>query len=151
MKVQEVMTQHPLCCRATDMAQVVAQILRDEDIGSLPVIEDGASKRLIGIITDRDLCCSIVAEGLDPKTTSIEAYVTRDPVTCRSEQSLDSCEKLMQMHQIRRMLVVDQDLRCIGIVSEADVARVDESDKVHRTVAEVSKPSQTIIAAPNAA
>jgi CBS-domain-containing membrane protein len=57
----------------------------------------------------------------------------------------------MQMHQIRRMLVVDQDLRCIGIVSEADVARADESDKVHRTVAEISKPSQTIIAPPNAA
>jgi len=52
MKVQEVMTQHPLCCRATDMAQVVAQILREEDIGSIPVIEDGASKRLIGIITE---------------------------------------------------------------------------------------------------
>jgi len=151
MKVQEVMTQHPQCCRATDMAQMVAQILRDEDIGSIPVIEDVASKRLIGIITDRDLCCRIVAEGLDPKTTSIEAYVTRDPVTCRPEQSLDSCEKLMQMHQIRRMLVVDQDLRCIGIVSEADVARADESDKVHRTVAEISKPSQTIIAAANAA
>jgi CBS domain-containing protein len=151
MQVQEVMTQHPLSCRATDTAQVVAQILRDEDIGSIPVIEDGVSKRLIGIITDRDLCCGIVADGLNPKTTCIEAYVTRDPVTCRPEQSLDSCEKLMQMHQIRRMMVDDQDLRCIGIVSEADVARADESDKVHRTLAEISKPSQTIIAAPHAA
>jgi CBS domain-containing protein len=151
MKVQEVMTQHPLCCRATDTAQAVAQILRDQDIGSIPVIDDGASERLIGIITDRDLCCSIVAEGLDPKTTSIEAYVTRDPVTCRQEQSLDSCEKLMQMRQIRRMLVVDQDMRCIGIVSEADLARTDESGKVHRTVAEISKPSQAIITPSNAA
>src|ERR1700737_1080527 len=115
MKVREVMTQNPLCCRPTDTAQVVAQILRDEDIGSIPVIEDGASKRLIGIITDRDLCCRIVAEGLDPKTTSIEAYVTRNPVTCRSEQTLDSCEKRMQMHQIRRMLCADKALRCVGV------------------------------------
>jgi CBS domain-containing protein len=151
MKVHDVMTQHPICCRATDTAQVVARILRDEDIGSIPVIEDEVSKRLIGIITDRDLCCSIVAEGLNPKTTSIEAYVTRNPVTCRAEQSLDSCEKLMQMRKIRRMLVVDQDMRCIGIVSEADLARADESGKVHRTVAEISKPSQAIITPPNAA
>src|SRR5260370_25148853 len=115
MKVQEVMTQHPLCCRATDTAQVVAQILRDEDIGSIPVIEDGASKRLIGIITDRDLCCSIVVEGFDSKTTSIEAYVTRDPLTCIAHPSLYSCQKLMRMRLSPRILVVDEDLAFVRI------------------------------------
>lgn len=152
MKVQDVMAQHPVCCRLTDTLQAVAQILRDEDIGSLPVLSDGDSGRqLIGIITDRDLCCRSVAEGADPKTTSIEAYLTRDPVTCRPEQSLDSCARLMQMHQIRRILVVDQHGSCVGILSQADLARSDQSERVHRTVAEISRPSQVIVMAPTAA
>jgi CBS domain-containing protein len=150
MRVQDVMTHHPVCCRPSDTAQTVAKILRDADIGSMPVISDGDSK-LEGIITDRDLCCGIVAEGLDPKTTPIEAYLTRDPVTCRPQQSLDSCEKLMQTHRIRRILIVDQDVQCVGILSQADLARSDESNKVHKTVAEISKPSQTIVPAPTAA
>ncbi len=71
MRVKDVMTQHPICCHASDSAQSVAKAFREEDIGSLPVIADGESNRLEGIITDRDLCCTIVAEGLDPKTTPI--------------------------------------------------------------------------------
>jgi CBS domain-containing protein len=130
---------------------MVAEILRDEDIGSVPVICDGESQRLVGIITDRDICCNIVAKGLDPRTTLIDAYITRNLVTCRREQSLDSCEKLMQTHRVRRILIVDHDMRCIGILSEADIARSDESHKVHKTVAEISKPSQTLVTAPVAA
>jgi CBS domain-containing protein len=151
MKVQDIMAQHPVFCRPTDTVQTVAQILRDEDVGSLPVVSEGDSERLVGIITDRDLCCRILAAGLDPKTTSIEAYVTRDPVTCRPEQSVDSCARLMQVHQIRRILIVDGHQCCVGILSQADLARSDQSDKVHRTVAEISKPSQTIMASPIAA
>ena len=151
MRVREMMTQNPACCLPSDLAQMVAETLRDENIGSMPVVSDRESKRLEGIITDRDLCCSIVAEGLDPKSTPIAAYITRNPVTCRAEQSLDSCAKLMQVHQIRRILVVDQDARCIGILAQADLARSKESDKVQRTVAEISKPSPTVITAPDAA
>jgi len=151
MKVKEVMTQHPLCCSPGDSAQKVAQIFRDEDIGAMPVVADGESKQLLGIVTDRDLCCQIVAEGLDPRSTAIEAFITRDPVTCRPEQSLDSCERLMQMHQIRRILVIDENACCVVILSQADLARSDDAHKVHRTVAEISKPSQTIMTRPTAA
>jgi CBS domain-containing protein len=133
------------------MALIVAQMLRDEDVGSLPVVSPGEPKRLVGIITDRDLCCRIVAAGLDPKTTSIEAYVTRNPVTCRPEQSLDSCARLMEMHQVRRIVVVDHDERCVGILSQADLARSQDSRNVHRAVAGISKPSHTMITTPTAA
>ena len=149
MRVREVMTQYPQCCHIGDVAQTVAQIFRDEDIGAMPVLSDG--ERLEGVITDRDLCCSIIAQGLDPRTTSIESFVSRTLVTCRPEQSVDSCEKLMQLHQVRRVVVVDGRERCIGIVSQADLARSEDSQKVHRTVAEISRPSQTIIATPRAA
>ena len=147
MRVKDVMTQHPVCCLVSDSAQSVAKALRDEDIGSLPVIADGDSHRLLGIITDRDLCCTIVAEGRDPATTAIEAFMRRNPVSCRAEQSLDACEKLMQVHQVRRLPVVDEQGRCVGIVSQADLARLEQPEKVHRTVAEISRPARAIILA----
>lgn len=151
MKVQEVMTRQPVCCLSGDTAQVVAKILRDEDIGSLPVVSDRSLAHLEGIITDRDLVCRVISEGLNPQTTTIEAFITRDPVTCRPEQSLESCEKLMQTHQIRRIPVVDKNGCCVGILSQADVARSEAADKVHKTVAEISRPSQVIIATGSAA
>jgi CBS domain-containing protein len=130
---------------------MVAQILRDEHIGSMPVVSDGDAKRLEGMITDRDLCCGIMAAGEDPRTTTIAAYVSRNLVTCRPEQSLDSCEKLMQVYQVRRILIVDGDMCCVGIISQADLARSEESGKLHRTVAEISRPSQAIAIPPVAA
>ena len=82
MKVQEVMSRQPVCCLSQDTVKAVARLLREEDIGSMPVISDTSSRRLVGIITDRDLVCRIVSEGLDPSTTVIEAFITRDPVSC---------------------------------------------------------------------
>jgi CBS domain-containing protein len=146
MKVREVMTRQPICCHSRDSAVAVAQILRDEDIGSVPIISEADSQRVEGIITDRDIVCRIISEGLDPSTTTIEMFITRDPVTCRPEQSLESCEKLMQTHRIRRIPVVDNQGRCVGIVSQADLARSLPAEKVHKTVAEISRPSQTIVA-----
>lgn len=140
MKVREAMTPNPVCCVPTDTAQKVAQILSDKKIGSLPVVADTQSMKLIGMITDRDICCSIVAAGLDPRSTTIEKYVSSDVVTCRDGENLDKCEQAMQEHQIRRIPVVDGEGRCIGIVSQADLALKDKPEKVSKTVAEISKP-----------
>src|ERR1700756_4458334 len=139
MKVREVMTPDPVCCIPSDTAQKVAQVLRDENVGSLPVVADRQSLTLIGMITDRDICCSIIADGLDPKKTAIEKYVTADVVSCRDGENLDKCERAMQEHQIRRIPVVDGDGRCIGIVSQADLALADKPEKVSKTVAEISR------------
>jgi CBS domain-containing protein len=147
MRVRDVMTQHPVYCHPGDSVQSAAKILCERDIGSLPVVSDADSLRLVGIITDRDLCCGIVAKGLDPTSARVEAVMKRNPVSCRAEQSLDSCERLMQLHQVRRLPVIDQKSRCVGMVSQADVARSEQADKVHRTVAEISRPARTIILA----
>ena len=93
------------------------------------------------MITDRDICCSVVADGLDPKSTPIEKYISTDLVTCCDDDNLDKCEQAMQEHQIRRIPVVDDEGRCIGIVSQADLALKDKPEKVSRTVAEISKPA----------
>jgi CBS domain-containing protein len=145
MKVREIMSHHPICCCLQDTAQTVARTLRDQNIGSVPVIADRESQQLVGIITDRDLCCSILADGRNPATTLIESFITRDPVTCRTEQSVDSCARLMQVHQIRRIVVIDADGHCIGIVSQADLARSTQPDGLHKTVSEISRPSQIML------
>ena len=137
------MTRDPVCCLTTDSAQQVAGILHKQNVGSIPVVSDEASRKLIGIITDRDLCCSVVAKGLDPKSTPIEQFLSRNPATCRESEALDQCERLMQSRQVRRIPIVDEDGRVIGIVSQADLALNDEPEKVAKMVAEISKPQSS--------
>ena len=140
MKVRDVMTPDPVCCIPEDTAQKVARILRDQNVGSVPVVLDQQSHKLVGIITDRDLCCGLIAEGLDPKTTRIEQFVSLNPVTCRDGENINECEMLMQQHQIRRIPVVDGREKCIGIVAQSDLALHEKPEKVSQTLAEISKP-----------
>jgi len=139
MKVREIMSSNPVCCTPEDTAQKVGKILCDHNIGSVPVVMDQQSLKLVGIITDRDLCCKVVAEGLNPKSTKIDRFISLNPVTCRDGENLDNCERLMQEHQVRRIPVVDGDGRCIGMVSQADLALKEQPEKVSKTVAEISK------------
>jgi CBS domain-containing protein len=103
------------------------------------VVVDQQLRKLTGIITDRELCCSIIAQGLDPKGTSIQKYVRPNPVACRDGEDLDGCEQAMQKHQIRRIPVIDGEGRCIGIVAQADLALKEKPEKVSKTMAEISR------------
>jgi CBS domain-containing protein len=141
MKVREAMTFNPICCIPSDTAQNVAQMLRDNNVGSVPVVSDKQSRKLVGIITDRDICCSIVAAGFDTNTITIEEYMHSNTVTCRDGENLDKCERAMQEKQIRRIPVVDGNGIVIGIVSQADLALKDNPEKVSKTVSEISKPA----------
>ncbi len=146
MKIREIMSPNPTCCVPEDSAQKVAGILRDQDIGSMPVVADRESRQLVGMITDRDLCCSVVADGLDPKTTPIEKFVSRSPVSCRDGENVEACDRLMQLHQVRRVPIVDAEDRVIGIVAQADLALKDKPERVSKTVAEISKTQPSIAA-----
>ena len=146
MKVKEVMSTNPACCTLNDTAQSAAKRMCELNVGAIPVI-DGDSHQLIGMITDRDLCCSIVAQGLDARTTPIQKYVTLNPVTSRDGENVENCERLMQQHQVRRIPVVDAENRVIGIVAQADLALKDRPERVHKTVAEISKPTGPMAAA----
>ena len=139
MKVQDAMTPDPVCCLTTDSAQKVAGILCKQGVGSIPVVTDHESRKLIGIITDRDLCCSVVANGLNPQSTPIEKFISLNPAVCRDSDSLDHCAHLMQERQVRRIPIVDGDGRVVGIVSQADLALKDKPENVAKTVAEVSR------------
>ncbi len=120
---------------------------RNSNVGSMPVVADQQSRKLVGMITDRDMCCFVIAKGMDPKTAPIEKLVTLAPLTCRDGENIETCERLMQEHQVRRVPIVDAEDRVIGIVSQADLALKDKPERVSKTVAEISKASQPSIAA----
>src|SRR5205814_1220818 len=121
-RCREVMTGAPVCCLSTDTAARVAKFMKTENIGSVPICEDRQNKKLVGIVTDRDLALYIVAEGRDANGTKVQDVMTRQPVTCRAEDDLQKALDAMEKHQVRRVPVVDDDGQLIGIISQADVA-----------------------------
>jgi CBS domain-containing protein len=139
-KCDEVMTKNPVCCLPNDMVVKAAELMKSGNIGSIPVIENDQNKKLVGIVTDRDLTLKIVAAGLDAKSTKVEAVMTRKVVTCRAEDDLQKALDAMSEHQLRRIPVVDNDNKILGIIAQADVAtRVNQPEKTAAMVKEISR------------
>ena len=142
MKCAHVMTTEIFCCLPTDSLEEVASVMKSEDIGPVPIVDDLESRNLIGIVTDRDIALRAVARGLDARTTSAEEVMTRELVTCGAEDEIQSALDLMARHQVRRMPIVDGGSRLVGMISQADVAtRLNESAKIAEVVEEISRPS----------
>ena len=139
-KCSEVMTKDPVCCLPNNSAAEAAQLMKKENIGSIPVIENEQSRTLVGIVTDRDLALTIVAEGQDAKSTPVDAVMTRTLVTCRADDDLEKALGAMAEHQLRRIPVVDNDNKIVGIIAQADVAtRADDPEKTGEMVKEISQ------------
>jgi CBS domain-containing protein len=120
--------------------QRVAQMMRQQDVGAIPVVSDLVSRKLVGIITDRDLCITAIAEGKEPQRTTIAPYFSKEVITCTPEDTLEACEQKMKEHKIRRIPVVDNKNFCVGIIVQADIARVDKAENVQALIAEISRP-----------
>ena len=139
-KCSDVMTDNPVYALPDDTVEKVAQLMKKEDIGPVPVVDDERNKRLVGIVTDRDLALKVVAEGRDPQTTKVEEVMTRKLITSRPDDDVESAMKAMAQYQLRRIPVVDDHNRLVGIISQADVAtRVDEPEKTAEVVKEISQ------------
>ena len=139
-KCNEVMTKNPVCCLPNDMVAKVAQLMKSKDIGPVPIIENEQTKKLVGIVTDRDLALKIVAEGRDAKSTKAEEVMTPKVVTCHGEDDVQKALDAMSEHQLRRIPVVDNDNRFVGIIAQADVAtRVDQPAKTAEVVKDISQ------------
>ena len=136
----DVMTKNPVSALPGDTVTSVAQLMKERDIGPVPIVEDKISKRLIGIVTDRDLALKVVADGRNPNTTLVQDVMTTDVVTCREDDDIESTLDLMARNQLRRILVVDGDNHLVGIIAQADVAtRMDEPEKTAEVVKEISQ------------
>lgn len=142
MKVKKAMTRDVKCCIPSETITEVARMMRTNDVGAIPVIKDKTSKQLVGIVTDRDICCRALTSKKASGKTRIEEVMTPKPVVCHEEDTLDDCAHLMQKYRIRRLPVADESGACVGIIAQGDIARHLEAAKVGRTVAWISKPSR---------
>ena len=141
-KCSDVMTQDPVCCLPTDTVSKAAQLMKDEDVGSIPVVEDEETMKLISIVTDRDLALQVVAPERDASSTQVEDVMTYEVITCRASDDVQKAVDAMAQHQLRRMPVIDSDHRIVGIISQADVAtRVEKSEEIAEMVKEISQPT----------
>jgi len=140
---RDIMTKDPFCCEPADSAQTVAQLMRDRNVGAVLICESQETKRLVGIVTDRDLTLRIVAAGCDPKATCAGDVMTPELFTCSPEDDVQKALELMERHQVRRIPVVDQENRIVGIITQGDIAiRLRDPQKIAEVVVEVSKPSR---------
>jgi CBS domain-containing protein len=120
-KSREIMTANPVACRVTDPIVGVADTMRKQDIGSLPVVDD-RDKRLVGMVTDRDIVMKIVAAGTDVRSATVKDAMTPNPVCVRQDEEVDEAVHMMSQRRVRRLPVVDTDGKLVGIISQADIA-----------------------------
>lgn len=143
MKVNEVMSKTLVCCTPTDTIQKAAELMNSSDVGAIPVVNDCTERKLLGIITDRDICIKSVAAGKSSSAMKVSDVMSKALVTCGPDESMESCEAKMERNQVRRIPVIDQKGICIGIVSQADIALRDTSEHTSHTVAAISQhPAQ---------
>lgn len=129
MKVKDIMTADPNCCLITDNARKAAQIMKKEDVGSVPVVKSGEKRELAGIVIDRDLCLSVVATGKSPDSVSVRDCMSGESVACHADDDIRRAADLMKQHQVRRIPVVDRQNCVCGIIATADIARAHEFDR----------------------
>lgn len=139
-KCRDVMTEELVFCTPGDAVSEVAKMMKREDIGPVLIVDSERSKTLVGIVTDRDLAIKVVGEGRDPKNTKVEDVMTRKLVTCHADDNIENALKAMAQYQLRRIPVVDENMKLVGIISQADVAtRVDEPERTAEVVREISQ------------
>ena len=134
--VSEAMTSNPCSIDATKSVTYAAKMMRDEDVGVAPIVE---GQKLVGVLTDRDVAIRVVAEQKDPSSIRAREIASTDLVTIDPQQDLDEALRLMAQHQVRRLPVVEEDGRLVGIVAQADVAREGRDSQTGELVEEISK------------
>jgi CBS domain-containing protein len=142
MKVREVMSSNPICATPDTSLRDIARMMCDHDCGEIPIVSDTSTRRVIGVVTDRDITCRTVARGQNPLELSAKDCMTRPVATVETDATVDDCCRVMESRQIRRVPVVDHG-SCIGIVSQADLARRAPTQLTAEVVAEISRPTMS--------
>jgi CBS domain-containing protein len=140
MQVKEIMTQNPTCCTPDSMLQEVARMMKENDCGCIPVVDSRAGMKPVGTITDRDITIRTIADNHNPMNMKASDIMTTNIATVNSQASVEKCFDIMEDKDIRRVLVVDQQGKCCGIVAQADIvqsgANPTRTNKVIREISE---------------
>lgn len=143
MQVKEIMAKDVACCTPSTQLRDVAQMMVDCDCGAIPVVESNDSRRPVGVVTDRDICCRAVAKGKNPLEMNASDVMSKNVKTVKPDTDLEECCNVMEHEQIRRIFVVDKDGACCGVVAQADIALHGPEHEVAETVRDVSKAAQS--------
>lgn len=136
-QVRELMTESPRTVPPDASAVDAAKVMQNEDAGVVPIVEgDG---RLIGVVTDRDIALRVVAEGREPDSTKVAEIASQNLATVDPQQDIDEALRLMAEHQVRRLPVVEEDGRLVGILAQADVARHLDASRTGEVVEQISE------------
>ena len=142
MKAQEIMSKNPTCVTADTPLVEAARLMKTENIGVVPVVESTGSKRLVGVLTDRDIAIRAVAEGRDGATTSVGHVMSSNVRTSAPDDSVEDVMELMGREQVRRIPIVDDRGNLVGIVAQADIVlEARDNRKAEKTVEKISEPS----------
>ncbi len=142
MKVSELMTNDPTCCTPETSIEAVARLMVDVDCGAIPVVGDLTSRFPIGIVTDRDIVVRTIAAGNNPLELTARDCMTAPAITVTKDTTLADCVDLLELNQIRRVVVVDRDGRIAGILAQADIAMHLSKRKAGELLQEVSEPTE---------
>ena len=139
-KCSDIMTRDVVTCTPESTIVEVARLMKTEDIGPILVVDNETSNTLVGILTDRDIVIKAIADGQDAETTRVGDVMSKKLVTCRANDEVDIAMKAMAQFQLRRIPVVDENMRLVGIISQADLAtRVNEPERTGEVVKEISE------------
>ena len=138
MKARDIMTSNPEVITPDDSLQQAARLMRDGGFGAVPVVDDENTREVIGIITDRDIAIRHVAEGHDG-SCRVSDHMTKDVEVVRADSDLEDVEDIMSDEQVRRVPVVDENDRLIGMIAQADLVRSTNADDAADTVKDISR------------
>ena len=134
--IRDLMTSNPTTIEPDKTVVDAAKLMGDEDAGLIPIVE---GQKLVGTITDRDIATRVVAESKDPQSTKVRDVMTSRLVTVDPDQDLDEALRLMAQHQVRRLPVVEEDGKIVGIVAQADVAKHSSDEQTGEVVQQISR------------
>jgi CBS domain-containing protein len=134
--IKDVMTSNPRSIDAEKSVAYAAKMMREEDVGLAPIVE---GDKLIGMLTDRDIAIRVVAEGRNPDQVKVADVASKQVVTIDPQQDLDEALRIMAKHQVRRLPVVEEDGKLVGVVAQADIAREGDDMQTGKLVEEISK------------
>ena len=146
MQVKEIMTSNPFCCTADTSLEDVAKAMVEHDCGEIPIVRSSKDRTLVGVVTDRDIVCRLVAQGINPVDESAESCMSTPVVSVRETTPVEECARIMEDSQIRRVPVVNGGGMCCGIVAQADIAKNASRKITAELVKDVSQPAREAFA-----
>ena len=139
--VNDIMTLNPIACTPDTTIEAVARMMASHDCGEIPVLD--LDQKPIGIITDRDITCRAVALGKNPLNMKALEIMSVPVVTVSPEMSIERVCAIMEVKLIRRVVVVDDQGKCCGVVSLTDIAKIGDESMIYNMFRELSQPNTT--------